>query len=267
MNDPLILPFELENYRQQILASVRPFIKIIPKTAQHTTWWESKIGGLPYLPAGFDYPVGQNGSALFFLAQINFAETPRLDPFPAAGILQFYIADDGLNGLDEENPTRQSNFRVLFFENVEPEETRLQTDFAWLPDFSGVPLEAGFSHPLQFELRSEAVPLTDYRVVEYLGGNFFARFGERQWEIMEAYSNTVNAGGHKLGGYAFFTQQDPRLDLAGSEENPFELLFQLDSDPAAHCLWGDMGTGNFFIKQGDLARRDFSNVMYYWDCY
>jgi uncharacterized protein YwqG len=28
---------------------------------------------------------------------------------------------------------------------------------------------------------------------------------------------------------------------------------------------GDGSVGNFYIRRNDLARRDFSKVMYYWD--
>ena len=73
---------------------------------------------------------------------------------------------------------------------------------------------------------------------------------------------------HQLGGYPYFTQNDPR------EENPeykdFDtLLFQLDSDFSGKkdlVLWGDSGIANFFINREALKRRDFSQVLYNWDC-
>ena len=30
--------------------------------------------------------------------------------------------------------------------------------------------------------------------------------------------------------------------------------------------WGDLGVGNFFINREALKRRDFSRVLYNWDC-
>jgi uncharacterized protein YwqG len=30
-------------------------------------------------------------------------------------------------------------------------------------------------------------------------------------------------------------------------------------------MWGDSGTGTFFIRRADLKKRDFSKVAYYWD--
>ena len=43
------------------------------------------------------------------------------------------------------------------------------------------------------------------------------------------------------------------------------LLFQLDSDEGMDLMWGDMGVGHFFIREADLAARDFSRVLYDWD--
>ncbi len=46
------------------------------------------------------------------------------------------------------------------------------------------------------------------------------------------------------------------------------LLFQLDSDSedGKDIMWGDAGVGNFFIHPDDLRKRDFSKVVYNWDC-
>ena len=31
-------------------------------------------------------------------------------------------------------------------------------------------------------------------------------------------------------------------------------------------MWGDSGVGQFLIHEDDLRRRDFSRVVYNWDC-
>ena len=92
------LPTELEPFREQLLATRLPFIRVKAEAARPTTWWESKVGGMPYLPAGTVYPTAPDGRPLYFLAQLNFADMPRLEPFPERGILQFYIYDDDLYG-------------------------------------------------------------------------------------------------------------------------------------------------------------------------
>jgi uncharacterized protein YwqG len=48
----------------------------------------------------------------------------------------------------------------------------------------------------------------------------------------------------------------------------YELLLQIDSSEAEadEICWGDVGVGNFFIRREDLRNRDFSKVLYTWDC-
>ena len=31
-------------------------------------------------------------------------------------------------------------------------------------------------------------------------------------------------------------------------------------------MWGDAGVANFFISEQDLKNKDFTNVVYNWDC-
>ena len=45
---------------------------------------------------------------------------------------------------------------------------------------------------------------------------------------------------------------------------PNILLFQLDT--VEDIMWGDSGVGNFFIREEDLKNRDFTRVLYNWDC-
>ena len=75
------------------------------------------------------------------------------------------------------------------------------------------------------------------------------------------YELGSKASGHKLGGYAFFTQCDPRDPAV-----PMQLLFQMDSDNDINTMWGDMGIANFFIRPEDLQALRFDRVLYNWDC-
>ena len=117
------------------------------------------------------------------------------------------------------------------------------------------------SYPLKFSLEQEVAPITDYQFFEYFGQEFFRQFGEQEWDVMDEFGKSVRPQGHKIGGYAYFTQDDPRRP-----DDPMLLLFQLDSDEVMDLMWGDMGVGHFFIREKDLAARDFSRVLYDWDC-
>lgn len=255
----LQLPVALESYRKQIEASIKPFIRIHAKTNGKSSLTQSKFGGVPYLPKGTAYPTGSNGQPLFLLAQINFNEIPALKELPRQGILQFYAADDSMYGLDLDDPFEQSNFKVLYFAEVDEENAQEDIE---VPDFDNFPILE--SHSLSFELKSAPVSPNDKAFDQYFGTpafEFFDRFGDDKVEIRRAYARLAQGNGHKLGGYAHFTQEDPRL------VNEFEestLLLQIDSDHK-NILWGDEGIANFFIHPEDLEDLVFTDVLYNWD--
>lgn len=254
------LPASLEPFRERFLETKKTFIKVRPEKTRQTKLWESKVGGMPYLPKNTVWPTAPDGKELFFLAQINFAEVPKLEPFPEKGIVQFYISDDDLYGMDLDDGTAQDTFRVLWFPEAVENEAVLQTKFSMLRDFEFLPHHPDTPHPLRFELAEELVPVTDFQFFEVFGQDFFQQFGKREWDVMDEYAKTNKTEGHKIGGYAYFTQDDPRTGA-----DPMLLLFQLDSDELMDLMWGDMGVGHFFIREQDLRARDFSKVLYDWD--
>ncbi|MFP4090266.1 MAG: YwqG family protein [Cyclobacteriaceae bacterium] len=260
MNPPKIqLPAAMETYRRQIEKSLKPYIRIHATPDAHLSLTQSKFGGLPYLPQGYEYPEGSSGQPLFLLAQINFAEVPELDGFPKKGLLQFYIGDDNMYGLDLDDPFDQSNYRIIYFDEVD--EGDAQQDIE-LPDFDNIPVLR--SHSLRFEKQWGPVAPQDQAFYEVFGTpaeDFFDRFGNDKVEVRRAYARAAQGRGHKLGGYAHFTQEDPRLVQEFEEAM---LLLQIDSD-LKNILWGDEGIGNFFIHPEDLKDREFSEVLYNWD--
>jgi len=256
------LPQTLEPFREQLLQTKKTFVRASSQAARKTKPWESKVGGLPYLPREISWPTAPDGRELFFLAQINFATLPSQAPFPSKGIVQFFINDDDLYGMDFDDGENPDTFRVLFHPEVIEQESRLHTKAPrqeWEEDL--LPHHPDESYPLVFGLGEEIVPISDYQFYQYFGSDFFRQFGENEWEVMGQMEKSVRSLGHKLGGYAYFTQDDPRRP-----EDPMILLFQLDSDERMDLMWGDMGVGHFFIREKDLAALDFSRVLYDWDC-
>ncbi len=256
------IPELLKPFEAAILETKQPFIEIIPAAEAPGKPWQSRFGGQPYLPAGTEFPVSPEGRHLFFLAQINFAETPALQLFPRKGILQFYINDDDLFGLGEDDLFKQEYFRVLYFPEVSENPSALVRDFSFLREYGDLPVYPDQSFGMDFNLKEEFAPVTDHQFGERMGDQFFARFGESQWEVFDWYAHEISAEGHKIGGYAHFAQEDPRRPSDG-----LILLFQMDTDAEMESMWGDMGTAKFFISEKDLQNLDFSKVMYYWDCY
>ena len=254
---------ELEVYRARIEATVKPYVEIKLTDNAQPTWWQSKFGGVPYLPKGFECPKTVNGEYLYLLAQINFAEVPNLKDFPDKGILQFYlVADEDCYGLDFENPQLQNNFRVIYFADLELSEENLVTDFSFLPSIKKDELLMPFEGccGLDFQQKFGAISIHDYRF------DLFDLYADEFQNIYEEYWDKLSLQGHKLGGYPNFTQNDPREEIPQAHEYILLLQMDTDSNDTIDICWGDAGIGNFFIKRSDLLRCDFSQVLYNWDC-
>ncbi|HNT78324.1 MAG TPA: ankyrin repeat domain-containing protein [Anaerolineae bacterium] len=250
----LVIPEGLLAYKEALLDSVRPFIDILPYPDDATELWESKFGGLPYLPRDCPYPLDGEGNPLFFLAQINFAETPPLAGFPTGGILAFYIYANYVYSLTADN-TRQERFRVLYFEDVTHDDAALTSDFDFLPLFAYPPVE----RPLGLRFRMDYAPVSneDYRFEQHIGQPFYTLDAGMTFEEQMAFFKMRRC---KLGGYPGSTQDCP-IDA----DNPQQVLL-LQISCGEHLTWGDGGLANFFISPVDWLKRDFSRVLYNWNC-
>ena len=263
------LPTELESLRKKLEASQKNYLKIMPSFSNKLTLWDSKFGGYPYFPKGLKYPKSPEGTPLVLLAQINFSETLLLDKFPKEGILQFYIDSyHDLFGIDDEDMTNQAYFRVLYFDKIDLDEKNLITDFSFLPNIDDPDIILPFigSFALTFERKYEPISGCDYRLENLLEAFVDSSEDELDYcDLLDDYLDLYHGEEHKLGGYPFFTQDDPRMNFDDTVE-PYELLFQMISDDDADIMWGDTGVGNFFIQPSALEQLDFSRVLYSYDC-
>ncbi|MBN3555850.1 DUF1963 domain-containing protein [Fictibacillus nanhaiensis] len=266
----LSLPKALEPYRNEIEKTVVPFVSI-QATRQPTAIKDSKIGGFPYLPEGFSYPLDSSGKPMALLCQLNFEEIPHLEHFPTSGILQFYLSrNDDVMGMDFDTPTNQSNFRVVYHENIE----QLHTTESFVPeDNEEEHLPFHGEYRLSFELSKEALGVSDFQFGErYKSIDMDQATGEENmWgeeTLYDLFCEHVENMGHKIGGYAYFTQTDPR-DYETQFDDYRITLLQIDTDDEGEndIMWGDAGIGNFFITKEDLRNKDFSSVLFNWDCH
>ena len=264
---------ELEMYRDRIEATIKPYIEIQTQNNDDVNWWQSKFGGFPYLPKGFEYPKTCDGKYLFLLAQLNFYEIPPLDGFPDRGILQFYIPDDDVYGLDfgnyanVDNPAVEQNFKIIYFPQPDFQVENMITNYDFLPKPEDFPVDGCCS--LQFTKKYAPISTNDYQFTELLGSEIHELFMTH--EIEEKYLEISHSFGHKIGGYPNFIQDDVRKYSSNSDQKqkPDILLFQMDTDcnETVDIMWGDTGVGNFFINESALKELDFSKVLYNWDCH
>lgn len=250
--------------------------------------FDSKFGGLPYWDLKKEYPKDSDGNPLMLLAQLNFDQMEVEEPLPDKGMLQFYIKPDEMFGIDFDHPDKQDTFRVIYHDTVNYDISRDEIEKLGVPDSSQEKFKD--CTPVQAESAVECVK--DTSSVDFCNYEFEQMFkgvakelwdfdlGEESiydavdYEVMEEVEEEMaedeSRGGHRMLGYPYFTQTDPRE--YNEEYRAYDtLLFQMDTEHADEGLdylviWGDCGVGNFFITRKDLENRDFSKVLYNWDC-
>ena len=275
-------PEEMADYRDAFDAAAMP-IAIAQGEVGRTSVFDSKFLGTPYMPKDFEYPHDPDGRALSFLAQINFDDVPPLPDYPESGILQFYISDAVRSrrqvwGLEHtstepydakaqfELQQKQNFFRVVWHEEVIEDETALSSQDhrragSVLPisDEAKLTFEAGTGYPVPGDYRFDKIFGAD-------GYEFFDRFGEESESVYVRYTSHIGIRSIAwIGGYAFFTQWDPRY---ADPDEDWLLLLEIQSSTSLdqpEVMWGDAGIGAFFIRRSDLLKRDFSRVLYHWD--
>ncbi len=253
-----------------------PCIKI-ELTNHKPSVFESKAGGIGYVPRDSKIPVDSSGSQLKLLVQLE-CDKIKLDEFPKSGLLQFWIADNDVYGLDFDDSTRQNNFRIIYYKTIDytVTEDEIKEKVTFLKDTENdendFPLNGEYG--ISFTNSKDSMSYYDFRFEKIFCEKFNHLMPDKT--IKSTYDLDVNFNDimddmnieaflHKIGGYPGFTQTDPRDD----EKYDF-LLLQLDSDyknDDIKIMWGDSGICNFFINREKLKICDFSDVIYNWDCY
>ena len=258
----MMLPKALATHWNEIKHWKVGSIKIDATPGEVLTVQQSSFGAYPCLPKYFAYPVDAEGKYMYPLAQINCNALPPLANYPSTGYLQFYISTNDVYGCGFDDLRDQSNFRVLYFSNDEVADYK--TDFSFLKNaFTGGSIPVNKPHTLTFSSTHDYFGMGDSKFEEEHLPQLDAlidRYPLVAKELEDFIWNNFESNGHKMGGYAYFTQTDPRQDV----NEDYILLLQIDSDK--EIMWGDVGVANFFIHPDDLAKRDFSKVMYSWDC-
>jgi len=239
---------------------------------------DSKVMGLPYIPKGAEIPQTANGDKMMMIAQINCDDLQGLADFPQKGILQFFVLndEDGLLGLDFDNQTVQDSFRVIYHEKIEEfyDENELKNIYNPYNFEESYITNNNESYKMNFELTSEKERFEDmfYDIFTTICKEKELKQTQEDWlyrkllNFMQYSENYYS----QCDGFAFFTQEDPRE--YNEEYKEFDtVLFQLNSEFDENtrnwkvCI-GDAGVINFFINREKLKNKDFSEILYNWDC-
>lgn len=302
----------LSEYTDKMLGLARNAVRITCESADESEIGvgQSKIGGMPDLPAGVAWPEWvppvyprQPGffarlfgktqpiepepaepQPLGFVAQFNLAEVASFDlekRLPDSGMLYFfYDAKEQPWGYD---PAQRGGWRVIYYPGdtsslvraEAPAELDKKSVFkACRPVFSTKQMMPNWESALV-----EAAGITDRQVFSY---NDAAAEAEGETDEF------ADECGTKLLGYPDQVQNpdmmaeaqfasngllpgpeatnDPRAQELRKGILQWRLLFQLDSEDAAGMHWVDAGSLFFWIREEDLARRDFENVWLVLQC-
>ena len=237
-------------------------IGIKTKEAKDLDLKASKFGGLPFFPADQPYPRDTRGEEMILLAQLNFSEMPHLEPYPEVGLLQFFMTkqDNDYYGINFDNQTEQGDWKVCWWENTDFEPRRnLGREYMEHEEHAFPILKA----PLELEfIKQENLPF--FPTLEYEKQIEPFLSGKYEWDLNELLYKYHNPKGHRSGGFPHFTQDD--LRKYDKKYADYKLLLQIDSE-RKKIMWGDVGVGLFFMRDEDLIKRDFSKVMFHYDCH
>ncbi|GAA3366500.1 DUF1963 domain-containing protein [Streptomyces antimycoticus] len=231
-----------------------------------------RLGGLPRLPEGTDWPVWEGHGPLGFVADLDCAALPgeELDiPLPADGRLAFfYYGDEDDDALvDTADPDTWAGARVLHLPPasadapVRPAPPGL-TPYPELPlTVHMAPSAPDFDLPaLTAACGEDAFPDAFERAIWDHQSGAAHQIGGHAQAVQGAVEIVVAHGA--LGGRDV-SWEDPRLD---EEAGRWVLLAQFDSDEDADMMWGDCGALYWLIRPDDLAAGRFEEAMFAWQC-
>lgn len=240
------IPKLLKEHENLIKGTFRYSNEIIFKR-EETKPWDSKLGGCPYLKNSEDYPTDQVGKPMLFLAQINLADIGGLDGLPKKGLLQFFVANDDMFGLEDP-------ILVKYIEDYEENEGQLVKKHPYENEEYNRNLP--FSHSGKMYFRSREMPMSSS--LDLFREIFMKKLSEVEYEKL---SDDCYSSDSRIGGYPYFVQND----YIGFDDDDF-LLLQLDIDEECGIMFGDSGNCVFSIPKDALKNRDFSKVVYDWQC-
>lgn len=278
----------LSRVGDRLEAIARNAIRIRPRPvrAGKKSPGQSRFGGLPDLPPGFEWPSWR-GVPQAFLAQLHLDEVAAHDlegVLPTSGILHFfYDVASGPWGFD---PASREGWKVCYFEGAS--EALAPTAYpAGLPDH-------GRFEPCSLQFEPELMlPAPVPEQIDYRSLALDDEEARRYWDLCKQLMDRTRPSPgpwHRLLGHPIPIQPgDMGLECqlashgiycgdAGGCEDPgaaalapgaaeWRLLLQLDSDKAPGWMWGDAGTLYFWIPRQALHERRFDQAWTILQCY
>lgn len=219
----------------------------------------SKIGGVPYWNSSKDASIITEDEYML-IAQINLDE---VDPtllkaihkhYPTTGILQFFIG----NAEEINRGDYTERFEVVYHESSELPH-QLPKDYVEkclnvLHEHHGLPIMSNILVSLE-DAKPDVILIAESNYEE----NEVESINDKMIEDQLITS--------KIGGIPFMCQSG--IDVVNFDHDSIPLLYLADcydEDYNLDVMWGDGGEGMFTIDKESLAKREFNNVEFYWEC-
>jgi uncharacterized protein YwqG len=261
---------------RKILRVARPGLEMVPTLVgqEDLQVGQSRLGGVPDLPTGVDWPTNAAGP-LAFVAQINLAEVApfaEAADLPRAGQLLFFY--DAAQGMHEVPVPDADCFRVLH--HAGDDLTR-----ATFPETLNE-RDRFHSCAVTFE-PSLTLPSADSAPIERLGlsDDQIDRYDDATDELLPEDEEggrcrllgcpdqlQCDIGEECVDGWAEHEGVESPEDESAmvKEASRWRLLLQIDSVSEAKMQWGDVGYLYFMIREVDLAAGRFENVWTIMQC-
>ncbi|OOR55834.1 cytoplasmic protein [Bacillus mycoides] len=236
----LIDKYELTHLKQELINTVFPCVKVVPKQQEIIAIGSSKMGGVPDLPDTFEYPTYKE-NPLCFIAQFNLSDLQNVGMdhnLPKTGMLYFFSIENYFE--EDVNPNEAG--RVLYYD-IPVEQLRRADEIQAKYNQCAITFELTYKLPELF-IEDEADSDRFLQLLEEL--------------IPDNYDN------HQMFGEPFSVQEEVLYETGeymGIEPQQMTLLFQIDSDHKnCNMVWGELGMLYFCISNEDLKNRRFENT-------
>lgn len=299
----------LSQYTDAILGLIRNSIRITSQPAEESSFeiGQSRLGGLPDLPPGMEWPtwippVYPKNPGLFsrlfsrqperpeepepsvhsFIAQFNLAEVAPYDIekiLPDHGMLYFFF--DTNNVVWADDPPHNEGWRVIYWDG---DVSQLSRTIA--PDGLSQKLIYGSYRPV---FSAEKVfPPWESLLVERLGmseqeiykyGDVIEEFSSEDDTITRllGYPDHIQSSDMltecQLGSNGIASGDlrrlsvDPQTSKLLEGATDWQLLFQMDSQHLSTNNWGDAGRIYYFTKSFEMTQQNLDNVWLVLQCY
>lgn len=204
---------------------------------------DDKIGGIPYLPLGEEYPVDNDGNKMGLFLQVNL-ENVQLENFPQKGILEIFVSTNGKIFQYELD----GNLTIKLYDSG----LEYQKDIEYIPlSFLGNTFKLSIQKTETVRyLDDVGKQLLKELINKYNLDKTSMDFDERIFNL--AYNNSY------IGGYPNIGVHDPNLGYDISNDD--ECLFYISTDKFADM--GDTYAMFMTINKNDLKNGIFDNAEF-----